>query len=64
MEELSSFYVIGISYHIKTLREDAHDAQMEFDASRLRVSARVCVASSLFVKRHKSTFRKTAVRKG
>ena len=33
---------------IKILREDAHDAQVEDVALRLRVSARVCSENSLF----------------
>jgi len=42
------FYFIGNSYEVKTLREDAHDAQAESVASRLRVSARVRFANPLF----------------
>ena len=33
----------------KTLREDAHDTQVEIVASRLRVSARVRKANSFFI---------------
>ena len=40
------FFFIGKSYEEKTLREEAHDAQAENAAMRLRVSARVRFANS------------------
>ena len=41
LQSVLNFSFIGNSYEGKTLREDAHDAQAENVALRLRVSARV-----------------------